>query len=528
MSNPNHLGKGGQTIKESLKKLLGLVIFGQVFLVGAVLENKEYTGETPVISGSKSSYTMKSAGVIESDKPPKSVLVQKPKPLPPPESTVLGIMQHEENLVNLIDFDFSKPISMRRENHEGKLLRLRITPGLAAFSEGTTSELCKIFQKFSHHRAPNYSELIFFGFGAVGDPLLATSPTGLCRLTIPFRNGESVFPLLSGEEIEKGLFYYQDRPSTKSGPSDVFILRLEPFTNSLAIFPVLANEGICQKEILSSMGRRYKAVAGINGAYFTNRGDPIGTLIINRRLISSPLYNRSVFGIANYGNYFFGNPDFSGNLTAKDISLDINAVNQPRHDDQIVIYTPEFARSTLTSEDGLELVLVKERVVGIHQSDALIPPDGVVVSAGGKKARTLSKVKLGDLVKLDYQVTPPWNNILHAVCGGPKLIVNGEIEVNGKQEKFDPGLVNGRHPRSAIALTASGDLLLVVIDGRSSRSSGMTLHELAAYLKKLGAKEAINLDGGGSSSLFIHGKTVNRPSDGKERPISNGILITQK
>jgi exopolysaccharide biosynthesis protein len=158
----------------------------------------------------------------------------------------------------------------------------------------------------------------------------------------------------------------------------------------------------------------------------------------------------------------------------------------------------------------------------------LIPPDGVVVSAGGSKVAELAQLKLGDTVELDYSIDKPWDGIRHAVCGGPRLLEDGRISINGKEEKFDSSIVSGRHPRTAVALTFDGDLLLVVVDGRSKRNAGMKLDELATYLRILGARHAINLDGGGSSSMIVKGKTVNSPSDGRERRISNGILITNR
>jgi exopolysaccharide biosynthesis protein len=345
---------------------------------------------------------------------------------------------------------------------------------------------------------------------------------------VPYQLEKAKFALTVGEKVVDGVTYYRDRAKTGAGCSDVHILRVEPFSTLTRIFPVLAHEGIAQKETLSSMAKRYEAIAGINGAYFTPRGDPIGTLIINRRLISSPLYKRSVFGVSEDDTLIFGNPDFTGTLRSGTLSVAIDAVNQPRRGEQLVVYTPEYARSTLTPERGVEIVLVKGKIVGIHANDALIPPDGVVVSAGGEKAELLKSLKLGQTVTLDYSIDKPWDTIRHAVCGGPRLVSDGRKDINGRAEKFDNSIINGRHPRTAVALTFDGDLLMIVVDGRSKRNSGMKLDELADYLRLLGARHAINLDGGGSSSMIVKGRTVNSPSDGNERRISNGILITSR
>ena len=84
-------------------------------------------------------------------------------------------------------------------------------------------------------------------------------------------------------------------------------------------------------------------------------------------------------------------------------------------------------------------------------------------------------------------------------------------------------IAKGRAPRTAVGIKKDGSLMLVVVDGRSNNSAGLTLAELATYMLRLGAREAVNFDGGGSSVLAINGLVVNKPSDGKERPVSIGL-----
>ena len=91
-----------------------------------------------------------------------------------------------------------------------------------------------------------------------------------------------------------------------------------------------------------------------------------------------------------------------------------------------------------------------------------------------------------------------------------------------------PDIAHGRAPRAALGLKKDGTLLLLVIDGRSATSSGLTLEELAQYLVKLGAESAVNFDGGGSSEMVINGRIVNKPSDGRERYVSIGLGLFTK
>jgi hypothetical protein len=110
-----------------------------------------------------------------------------------------------------------------------------------------------------------------------------------------------------------------------------------------------------------------------------------------------------------------------------------------------------------------------------------------------------------------------------AIGGNPRLVVDGAVsspEVDGTGDFF------GRHSRTAVGVTGDGRLLLVVVDGRQpGYSRGMTLRELAELLRRLGAVQAMNLDGGGSSEMVVNGLTANRPSDGRVRGIANALVV---
>lgn len=116
---------------------------------------------------------------------------------------------------------------------------------------------------------------------------------------------------------------------------------------------------------------------------------------------------------------------------------------------------------------------------------------------------------------------------------GPLLLIGG------REEALDTAAFNRlRHPRSAVAITGKGRILLVTVDGRNERAAGMTLFELSHFLRWMQATDAINLDGGGSTTLWIEGQpadgVVNYPSDKKtwdhtgERKVANALLVLKK
>lgn len=117
-----------------------------------------------------------------------------------------------------------------------------------------------------------------------------------------------------------------------------------------------------------------------------------------------------------------------------------------------------------------------------------------------------------------------------AVGGGPVLIQQGNILITNNEEmKFSGKAIRDAHPRTGIGYTRDGKLIIMVVEGRNPGvAEGATLGELALIFKQLGCVEAMNLDGGGSSSMLINGKETIRPSDrGVQRAIP-GVFMIQK
>ncbi len=110
--------------------------------------------------------------------------------------------------------------------------------------------------------------------------------------------------------------------------------------------------------------------------------------------------------------------------------------------------------------------------------------------------------------------------------GVPQLIRNGKTEITWQQEKSSKAFVETKHPRTAVAKLKDGKFLMVTVDGRSEESGGIGLQNLAEILLEFGATDAMNLDGGGSTTMFAGGKVVNKPSDKEgERKVSDAILV---
>ena len=125
----------------------------------------------------------------------------------------------------------------------------------------------------------------------------------------------------------------------------------------------------------------------------------------------------------------------------------------------------------------------------------------------------------------DRAAAAPWG-IEDALGAGPALVSNGEINVTTDEEVFFGTAIPYTHPRTAAGVTANGRLLLMLVDGRQRESRGVSLEELAAMMVGVGAEEALNLDGGGSSSLVVNGKLLNNPAGrGREREVMSALGV---
>jgi exopolysaccharide biosynthesis protein len=330
-----------------------------------------------------------------------------------------------------------------------------------------------------------------------------------------------------------------------TGPWFINVLRIDLSRATLKLVRAL-DEGV-GLETVSSMATRYRAAAAINGGYFrttgTYRGESIGLLLLDGKLISEPNNERAGVGLISSGNnteVVFGHLKFSGHVSTGRAKYSVQGLNRPLSHDELIIFTSEFHRTTLTNPNGIEVVVRRNRVISVFdlKGSSQIPSDGYVISAVGE-AREWVKNRLhtGSKVMLSWPLSPierdedkMWNSAYSIVGGGPQLIKMGKVAITDKQEKMSPTFRTDRHPRTAIARLDSGKLLLVTVDGRQPGvSAGMSLNMLADLLLEFGALEAINLDGGGSTAMVVGGKLVNRPSDQTgERPVSDAVLVFSK
>jgi len=353
------------------------------------------------------------------------------------------------------------------------------------------------------------------------------------------QKSEFIAPGIEHIQITRG--YKSEKEGT--GPWFINMLRIDLGRARLRMVHAL-DEAI-GLETVSSMAARYGALAAVNSGYFrttgTYRGDSVGTEVLNGKLLSEPNNVRAAAGLIardEKQELIFGHLKFNGQVVAGARSTHtISGLNRPRADNELIVFTPEFHCTTLTDPNGIEVVVRSGRVVDGRdlKGSSVIPADGYVISASGSaRAWALANLRSGARVELKLNLTPTetemapqWKQAASIIGGGPQLIKNGRIEITNAAEKILPSFVSDGHPRTAIAKLKSGQILLLTVDGRQrGESIGMSLNMLADLLIEFGATEAINLDGGGSTTMVIRNKLVNKPSDASgERPVSDAILI---
>jgi len=330
-----------------------------------------------------------------------------------------------------------------------------------------------------------------------------------------------------------------------TGPRVINLLRIDLKQAELRIAHAL-DEGV-GLETSSSIAARYGAIAAVNAGFFrttgTYRGEPSGVLLLDGKLISEPIEGRAAFGLIKRGDetgIIFGHLKFSGSVETRGSRHTIDGLNRPRGANELVVYSPEFHRTTLTTRDGVEVIVRRNKAVRMRDAvgSSAIPPDGFVISASGSaRDWMIANLRLGSLVRVitkllpvEREIADSWKRALFIVGGGPQLIADGRVSITFEEEKIVARFVGDRHPRTAIARLKDGRILFATVDGRQPEVSvGMSLPELASLLLEFGASEAINLDGGGSTTMVVNGKLVNTPSDqAGERPVSDSILVLPK
>jgi putative cell wall-binding protein len=366
--------------------------------------------------------------------------------------------------------------------------------------------------------------------------------------------------------VAPGLVRQVYRYQGERGGVDVQVLRLRPEDPRVTLRPELGKGDVPGMEATHEAVTRLApegAIAGVNAHFFswsgTPAGDPVGMMVRDGQYVSQPERGsiwRGGFGIQRDGGVVFGHPAYGGTIRLPEKhqpTFPINAVNRwpkpPTTTDperrEITAFTPSYGNTTGTPAGTVEVQFRDYVLDPTHRRTATvvstsssgnvnIPSRGIVVAATGNFGKEiLEQLQPGDTVELAFEVSAGWEDLWQAVQGGPMLLTNGARTgaASWEREGFDPRRhSDARHPRTAVAKTGGGELLLVTMDGRSSRSAGLSMRDAQTLLLHLGARDAVMMDGGGSTQMVVDNTLVNRPSDssGFRRVATNMVVYSHR
>lgn len=319
----------------------------------------------------------------------------------------------------------------------------------------------------------------------------------------------------------------------ENGVQGVNILEVDLKNPSVKIDLLFNQNGFAQRTRLSNMVNQASGViAAVNGDFFSmsSPGFSLGPMVKDGKELSTPHYEPNKYATfmvdsSNNPIMAYINPGVQIENQTRNIKVDIAAINKPSRDfGNIVIYTREYMRNSPgangTFFDLCEVVVENDivREVRFGQGPTPIPENGYVILAGGANSYLLQGAFApGDRVNVLTDISINHQSVKTAVGGGTMLLRNGQ-EIPFTQE------VKGKSQRTAIGVTQDQRILILTVDGRKAPYIGMDERDLQQYMKSLGVRDAMMLDGGGSTQMIADGKIQNDMAAG-ERDLLNAIAV---
>jgi hypothetical protein len=314
----------------------------------------------------------------------------------------------------------------------------------------------------------------------------------------------------------------------------VTYLEIDPRQKGIKIRPMLALEpNLVGTNHLIKFAPPTQVAAAINGGYFNrNNRMPLGALKRDGKWLSSPILNRGAIGWNDRGKMRIARLQMQETLnTSKGEQLPIFALNSAHVQPGFGRYTTAWG-GTYTPMQANELIFTvqQDRVTQITPGNAIgsvsipIPTNGYILALRGQ-IELSGSLPIGTSLTLQRQLTPPeFDTYSQMIAAGPWLVQSGKIVLDAKGENFGEKFGKESAVRSAIGSTTTGNMLLVAVHNRAG-GKGPTLAEMAQLMQQMGTVDALNLDGGSSTSLYLGGQLVNRASATAAR-VHNAIGIS--
>ncbi|MEK4285436.1 S-layer homology domain-containing protein [Ureibacillus sp. FSL K6-0165] len=296
-----------------------------------------------------------------------------------------------------------------------------------------------------------------------------------------------------------------------------------------------------------------RVVGAINAAFFNmSDGVPLFLIAKNNRIINGGAISEgadqylnvpTAFGIDKNGQGIIDYFDFQITMTTNGQSYQLTGMDRVRNGNEVIVYTPNYYKGyTDNNQYGFDIIVEGDTPIGeIYFGDTIsgvvkeiapygeskhpIPKNGFILSVqgGSPLSKTLSSLQIGQQIDVNFSIDSKWQDAQFIVATGPFLVRDGKPYIMMSTASSRAREVA---PRTVVAVSKDKKTVhFITVDGRQSHSKGMNMKELADYLVSLGVDTAINLDGGGSTTMAMrkYGSNdvvvVNKPSGGSQRAV---------
>jgi len=328
----------------------------------------------------------------------------------------------------------------------------------------------------------------------------------------------------------QGLQWRQQIVTLGTDRFPVVWLDINPRTVGLTIKPIVTNpQTLTGTAPLLQTAQNYLAVAAINGGYFNrNNKLPLGAIRQDNQWISGPILNRGAIAWNNNGQFYFGRLTLIETLIINNNQrLPISLLNTGYVQSGIARYTSAWGNTYTPLADNETILVIQDNQV-INQlaggksgtTPIPIPDNGYLLIFRNQTPQ----LPIGTRVNLtSTTTTPEFSRYPHIIGAGPLLVQNRQIVLDGAAETFSPAFMKGQAVRSSICTNSTGNLMIAAVNNRAG-GGGPTLAEQARLMQTMGCINALNLDGGSSTSLYLSGQLLDRSPNTAAR-VHNGIGI---
>ncbi len=246
-------------------------------------------------------------------------------------------------------------------------------------------------------------------------------------------SGANIANVTQGVKHIKMTKYYGGKPVR------INVIEADLGANDLQLTPVLAAEKLPARRTITTIAKNSNAIVALNGTYFKPQtGVPLGTLMIDGKLLTGPVYDRVAMGIMKDG-FDMARVQLDASIKSGDQTIKVDNLNQPRMlANYVLVYTPEWGAQAPQAPKGCKSLAISDSTV---TESSQIPSDGFVVVGPAAELNKISKK-----ARLSVKTTPDWQNVKHIISGGPYLVKDGEVFVDTAAQRL--GAIGGRAAQS--------------------------------------------------------------------------------